>query len=252
LRQNSIKTIQNLDAEMLGRPVEIVCPGCGGTGYLRYDAPVGHPQFGQIVKCDICSIPARKNYLANNCGLEADERERMLDSWQVGNWSEQGKRDERIEAKKLMYTAVSKRIGFYTFYGEFGSGKSLALQVVCNELRDRLVDTYYTPFVGILDHLRSLYATGADSSEYWERLIDIPVLAIDEVTRFDDSKGFARERLFSLIDTRYRRAKSHLTIFSTNADPRLELPPTEDIGYLFSRMREGQIIRLSGDFRNLR
>ena len=252
LRQNSIKNTLNAEAERLNRPVENVCPSCGGAGYLRYDVPVDHPKFGQIERCEVCSLPARKAYFAKHCGLEGRELGRTFACWRVGDWADEGKRQERIQAKQLMYDAVKKRVGFYTFYGEFGSGKSLALQIICNELRDRLVDTYYTPFVGILDHLRGLYALNKNSSEYWDRLIDIPVLAIDEVTRFDDSKSFARERLFSLIDTRYRRTTSHLTLFSTNDDPTLELPPTDDIGYLFSRMREGEIIRLSGDFRNLR
>jgi hypothetical protein len=27
------------------------CPTCGGLGYLRSDAPVGHPSFGKIGPC---------------------------------------------------------------------------------------------------------------------------------------------------------------------------------------------------------
>src|SRR5262245_47073279 len=28
-----------------------LCPICGGTGYLRQEVPVNHPDFGKIVKC---------------------------------------------------------------------------------------------------------------------------------------------------------------------------------------------------------
>ena len=31
------------------------CPICGGIGFLRLDAPVGHPDFGKIVPCD-CNL----------------------------------------------------------------------------------------------------------------------------------------------------------------------------------------------------
>ena len=60
---------------------------------------------------------------------------------------------------------------------------------------------------------------------------------------------WACEKLFLLVDTRYQRQDSHLTLFATNDDPRKELPPAEAIGYLFSRMREGDLIELRGDMR---
>ena len=27
------------------------CPICGGMGYVRYDLPVGHPDFGKLFRC---------------------------------------------------------------------------------------------------------------------------------------------------------------------------------------------------------
>ena len=29
---------------------EWLCPICGGTGYLRQDVPVNHPNFGKLMK----------------------------------------------------------------------------------------------------------------------------------------------------------------------------------------------------------
>src|SRR5690348_11318051 len=29
-----------------------VCPLCRGVGYLRFDVPVGHPNFGRVLPCE--------------------------------------------------------------------------------------------------------------------------------------------------------------------------------------------------------
>ncbi len=119
-----------------------------------------------------------------------------------------------------------------------------------NELRQQLVEGYYAPFALIVDHLRNLFATGQDSSTYWQRLLNIPVLALDEVSRFDEGRAWIRDRLFVLADTRYRMRRSHLTLFATNDNPRAALPTSDAIGYLFSRMREGRLFELRGDLRS--
>ena len=110
------------------------------------------------------------------------------------------------------------------------------------------VEGFYAPFAVVLDHLRSLYRDNADTSTFWQRLLDVPALAVDECSRFK-ATDFAREKLFVLADTRYRRRHSHLTLFATNDDPRQHLAPEDAIGYLFSRMREGTLIELRGDVR---
>lgn len=232
------------------QPVEATCPHCGGLGFVKVypDSQTGQ-YLNTVVRCNVCDIPSRIQWLLDHCGLVDAELDYRLDGWQPGNWADGERRQQRIKAMNQMRQAIAKRTGFYTFWGDFGAGKSYALTIICNELRKELFETYYTSFVGILDHLRSLFAARKDTSYYWERLGTVPVLAIDEVTRFDDSKGWAREKLFALVEERYRHKKSQLTIFSTNDDPNNVLATEDDLGYLFSRMREGQVIELRGDFR---
>lgn len=114
-----------------------------------------------------------------------------------------------------------------------------------------MVETYYAPFAQILEHLRVMYEKGSETSTFWERLLNIPVLALDEITRFNPTP-WARDKLFLLTDNRHRKRESHLTLFATNEDPRVSLPPTEALGYLLSRMREGgldSLVELRGDMR---
>lgn len=250
------KRIATYQAELAQLPVESACPDCGGTGYVRRGnfAP-GHPDFGKIDHCPTCNLERRAAWLASNCGLDPFEQDlSLLSSWKAGDWkgldseTRQTYRKQRIEAGKAIQEALRARAGLYTFYGDFGSGKTMALQVVANEARIMMLESFYAPFSMLLEHLKSLFKQEAQSSYFWERLLTIPVLCIDEVTRFNET-GWAREKLFTLVDTRYRRRASHLTLMATNDDPHTLMSTAEDIGYLFSRMRQGGLIELRGDMR---
>lgn len=39
-----------------GDPGDPACGVCEGTGYLRLDLPIGHPQYGRLVLCDCVRV----------------------------------------------------------------------------------------------------------------------------------------------------------------------------------------------------
>jgi DNA replication protein DnaC len=222
---------------------------------LRNDAQPGMPGFGKLMRCPDCSEEGRRVWLARNCGLEGPLMDAYMDGWKGGDWPDldEEERERRIQQRRLAWKAIrgaiDARAGLYTFHGDFGSGKTHALATVCNELRTTLMmETLYVVLAGVLDHLRSLYAKNWDTSSYWQRLLDVPVLALDEVTRFNETK-WANEKVFLLANTRYERRTTHLTLFATNDDPRQALPTGDALGYLYSRMREGGVVELRGDMR---
>ena len=250
----SVKAMAARQAEASGQAMAVACPACGDLGWLRAGARPGEPEFGRLVRCPTCAEPERRRWLAQNCGLEGTALALRLDDWMGGRWTETEEAErqrliqQRREAWKALRGAVDGRVGLWTFWGDFGAGKTHALAVIVNECRERLGEAYYAPLATLLDHLRALIGARLETSDYWRRLLDVPVLALDEVTRFN-ATDWAREKLFVLVDTRYRRRASHLTAFATNEDPRRALPPGEDMGYLFSRMREGRLVELRGDMR---
>jgi DNA replication protein DnaC len=243
-------------AELWNRPMPKLCPACGGLGYVKVaDVLPEDPQFGKIEHCQICNTDRRMQWLADNCGLEPNELDKAYTSqYRQGDWSELESevrntyQAQRIAVSKALVEARQNRAGLLTFYGDYGSGKTFALQIAVNEARADLAESFYAPFSLILAHLRQLVARRQDNSNFLTRLFDIPVLAIDEVTRFNDT-GWAMEQLFVLVDTRYRRRSSHLTLFATNDDPRQMLDTGESIGYLMSRCRQGKLFELRGDMR---
>lgn len=237
-------------AELTGKPMECCCPACKGIGWIkelfdepRLNAPYQTPSYGQLVPCPHCYEPQRRLWLERNCGLEGAMLRVRLSDWQGGHFKDERLIQQRREVYKMIRHAIRSRVGLLSIYGEFGSGKTMALSVVCNELRDQLVETFYSPMEPILDHLRSLHARHEDTSSFWQRLLDIPVLALDEVTRFH-ATDWAEQRVFQLVDKRYQRRESHLTLFAMNDDPE------QLASYLFSRMRDGKIIKLEGDMRS--
>lgn len=238
-------------------PIANACPVCKGVGVVARPPkngdswyPLGTHASTVISACPICARDGRLGWLAKHSGLKPAERQNTLDSFmeiQSGNYEHV---TQRRKARALIERAIHDKAGLFTFWGDFGSGKTLSLQIIINELRQAdMREGYYAPFAVVIDHLRQLFATNQDSSTYWDRLLSVPVLALDEVSRFDDGRAWIRDRLFVLADTRYRMRHSHLTIFATNANPNAALPTTDAVGYLFSRMREGELCELRGDVR---
>jgi len=216
---------------------------------------------GKLIPCPMCAGQDKARWLSANCGLEPRERAITLANYQTAfTWPKSFPLDtqgalnrQRADARKTIVSALDKQTGIFTFWGDYGSGKSHALYVIVSECLQRNVEAFYSTTASVLDHLRTLIATQkqaqheADPDRFWQRLLNVPVLCIDEVDRFN-ATDWAMAQFFALIDTRYRRRASHLTVFATNRDPHI---PDDEIGYLFSRMRESTLIRLQGDLRQV-
>ena len=111
--------------------------------------------------------------MAQRSGLEPSEQQVSLDTWLTPGLSQEYQA-QRVQALEVMVAAIEKRHGLYTFWGDFGAGKSLALQIMVNELLNRGVAGCYAPLVWILEHLRSLYQRREGTSRYWQRARAVP------------------------------------------------------------------------------
>lgn len=216
---------------------------------MRVPGDVYTQGFGQLDRCPDCGQGRKIEAVTKRCGLTRPELELRLTDWKPGPW--QDLRRQRADALVTMVEVVEGRHGLVTFWGDYGAGKTMALQIVTNELRLRGVDCHYAPFSVLAGALRQTMFnsdTRGATERYWDWLVGIDALAIDEVTRFNPT-GWARERLWMLADTRYRRRGEVLTVMATNEDPTVPLPVGEAVGYLYSRMRQGALVELRGDMR---
>ena len=86
-------------------------------------------------------------------------------------------------------------------WGNVGTGKSYIAGCIANALLDKGVPVIMTNFARLLNKLTDMYS--GDRNAYIDRFKRYPLLIIDDLGMERDSE-FAREQVFSIIDSRYR------------------------------------------------
>ena len=154
-----------------------------------------------------------------------------------------GKKNAREMANLLLAMTPSPK-GFTTFYGDYGTGKTMLLKALVNGFRITGITSSYIRMADCLAEVREQFDSGAKAAEIiLEKYQNIKVLAIDEIDRVNWT-AWAKEAAFRILDERYEKKYIQLTILATNKSPD-EFP--EELGYLVSRMRSGDIVKLEGD-----
>lgn len=96
------------------------------------------------------------------------------------------------------------------FYGDVGTGKSYATAVIANELMNRRQTVMMTSFTKLLDEFKNF---NVDENKYIENLNSVKLLIIDDLGA-ERSTDFALEKVYNVIDRRYRSRKP--IILTTN------------------------------------
>lgn len=235
------------------------CPNCSGQGVLWLQfvksGPYATPPSGsglittydnawyrvesRFYPCPLCRDPAqRQSYLWERCGLEEHERHWRLD-YLAGL---PGKSAALDSARKLL-ALVPRPRGWLTFYGHYGVGKTGLLKSLVAACVRAGVSAHYARAEDILRSIRATFGPNPlQEDELFQRYARYQLLAIDEVERTSDS-GWARSTLMTLLDTRYTRRRALATVIATNRPPE-QLP--DQLGYLASRMRDGERVHVSG------
>lgn len=214
-----------------GDDVTGTCSLCGGLGWLRGNARPGEQGFGELTPCPCQSatIATRKRErLERISGLKPSELALRIEQFiQRGN--------DTPEMVERVQQFLSHPIGMLTLWGGWGNGKTLALQVLVNELRERHGwVTAYVRFHDLLDYIRAGCAPGADMDkrQRYEEIRAVKLLAIDEIDKASMT-DFAHEFRTAILDDRYRSGLEGeaFTVLAMNDDPAV-LP-----GYIYDRLR---------------
>lgn len=190
-----------------------------------------------LVDCDVCNQGAQQDYLERMCGLSAEMR-----TWTFDNTTDTPANGDAYDHMRQLSERPAWTVALQ---GNNGVGKTRLLACLVNACRLHGWTSAYTTMGALLDHLRSAYGAeqkgtlGFDAM--WDRLTNCKVLAIDECDRFNPT-AWARERVFELVDARYRNGADHCTAFATNAP----LEALDD--YLASRLRDkrGRVFHIAG------
>lgn len=213
-----------------------VCELCGGFGFARGDFPVGHPQFGRLVRCT-CKAREDAERLQRLSGLTESERAVKLSDIKTAGRPQ----------TRAMVTACAKFLdqpyGTLVIHGTSGNAKTVALQACVNALVSVGVEAVYITAFDLIAHIREAFNEKQEvkSESAYDRIVrfgTVPFLAIDE---FDKLKmtDWVQEQITDLIDRRYRLGCDNQagTMVAMNGDPR-DLPV-----WIYSRLSQGEIIR---------
>lgn len=89
------------------------------------------------------------------------------------------------------------------FWGNVGTGKSYTAAAIANELLNQMQSVIMTSFIRLLDEMSN---PDIDESEYIARLNQAKLLIIDDLGA-ERGTDFALEKVYDIIDSRYRSGK---------------------------------------------
>jgi DNA replication protein DnaC len=197
---------------------EYLCPICGGTGYLRQDVPVTHPNFGKLVKCQ--------------CQLLDMETRRMKNLRKISNMELMtrftfdafvpdgiGLTDDRRRNLRMAFEVAQEfgtdPQGWLILLGGYGCGKTHLAAAIANHAIALGKPALFVVVPDLLDHLRSTYSPFS-SSTYDQRFEDIrtaSLLILDDLGAHSATQ-WAQEKLFQLFNYRYNAQLP--TVVTTN------------------------------------
>lgn len=211
------------------------CPVCGGVGYVSYDVPVGHPEFGRMYPCP--------NKPANN----EPGKLGLARGYEQLSWDDILPDGNVMEAVKVVREVLEVGYGWVYLFGAPGRGKTMILERAVKDAAERGYWSRYTQTHEILSILRGSFDEERKQFSLDTRmdmLTRMRLLAIDELDRFNKT-GWADEQINRLMDERYRSAlhQETITIMASNASYMVYDP------YLKDRILDGRfhVVNIIGD-----
>ena len=132
-----------------------------------------------------------------------------------------------------------KNIGFM-FWGKPGTGKSYLSFCIANALLDQYVPVIAISTIGLLNRIKQTYSNyGKEGeAEIINSLQNASLLVLDDLGA-ENSSSWAKEKLYEIIDSRYRTGKPMIT--TTNLTPeqlKIKLQGDDGVDRTYDRLIE--------------
>jgi DNA replication protein DnaC len=186
---------------------EWLCPICGGTGYLRQDVPVGHPEFGKLIPCE-CRLRERESkrlkQLRAISNLDSLARFTFEQFVPEGYGLNEERRRNLREAYETAFDFANNPQGWLILLGGYGCGKTHLAAAVANHVVSRGQPALFVVVPDLLDHLRATYGpySTVTYDERFETIRNASLLILDDLGAHS-STPWAQEKLFQLFNYRY-------------------------------------------------
>lgn len=191
------------------KPVQADCPECLDAKFVRYDVEMRDPRFGRLFPCPKCN----QTGIGISAGLLDEERKiRILDL----DVAERPNSQAMLVAAK---TFIQNPIGFLSFCGGNGNGKTVMLMGIVNACLELGIEARYVTAHQLMDYLYEAFDEKVLETDRGRitRLASIPVLAIDELDKARDTP-YAYDMQHHLFDQRYRSKDAIGTVFAWNGN----------------------------------
>ncbi len=196
------------------------CPICGGVGYVSYNVPEDHPQFGKVLDCQCRQARAeaeRRAALRRLGGLEAlaDKTFETFNPDGVG--LPEKERDSLRRVVERCTTFAAQPQGWLALVGGYGCGKTHLAAAIANA---RIAAGQRVLFISVPDLLDALRASFRPDEEPavaeanpFEAARTIPLLVLDDMG-VESPTPWAMEKLYQILNARYNARLA--TVITTN------------------------------------
>lgn len=215
------------------------CPRCGGAGFLRYDVPFGHANFGKLHACgcktqEVSANRANKFRQLSHLG---PLQQKNFANFDLRRGTSAFSRDALQVAHRVTQEFAAEPNGWLVLTGPSGTGKSHLAAAITNAILDRQEGALWVFVPDFLDHLRTTFNPQSEVSydELFATVRDAPVLVLDDLGA-QSTSPWAEEKLYQILSHRYDARKP--TVITTS-----KLIDTFD-GRLRSRLLDADVSRI--------
>lgn len=206
---------------------------------MVFDADVRHPDFGKAIPCSLCGNEDRQ--------IALRRMSRMTQSLSAVTFEKTVPTQFNQTALGALRAMPQNPQWFVTLLGPNGRGKTHLLAALVNACIAAGHLSVYLTTAELLDELRATFnpKSSLDYSKMFDAALNAKVLVLDEFNRFNPTP-WALEKLFQLIEYRYRKGDELLTAFASNAT-------LEDFEpYIASRMQDRRCLVFNLDGPDMR
>jgi DNA replication protein DnaC len=191
---------------------------CGGLGYVRYELPVDHPQFGQLFRCPNTPLDSQRLKRLRTLGNLDAFADKTFEAFQTDLPMLTPVQAQSIRAALSAAQAYAAAPdGWLLLEGTYGCGKTHLAAAVGNARLQYEESVLFITTPDLLDHLRNTYGPQSDVGydEMFDRMRNAPLLILDDLG-VENPSAWAQEKLFQLLNHRYSNMLP--TVITTNAD----------------------------------
>jgi DNA replication protein DnaC len=186
---------------------QAACPRCGESGYVL--VPTGATAVAQVCSCRHLDQRLR---LFNEASVPATVARATFENFKTFDQDQVAAKAAAEEFARRFRTERDTR--GLLFYGTPGAGKTHLLGAIIKYLTlEKGTSCRYVEFMLLLSDIRAGFATNRGHLDILRPLVQVPVLAIDELGK-ERGTEWERSMLDELISRRYNAGLT--TLFATN------------------------------------